>query len=291
VEAARETVQIALHDVRRSLKSAKGLVLLALYLGSFLLAGVGFVLASEGLARQLRERLEQNRLPVDPSQLELNVKTQLFTWFAGGDEALARSLAETPMIVLFFFGTALLFLPALVSLMGYDAVAGDVQGRTIRYTLLRARRGSYVCGKFLGQAGLLAVFTLAANVALLLFANVRVPGFELSTGLASLARYWSLAMLYGLVFVALALLASASTRVPLLALLLSFAGLFGFGVLWMLGASDGWVSVVAFLSPFRHWGRMFSPHAGDLVAGIGIYLAFIAALLAGAWGLVRARDL
>ena len=291
MEAARETVQIALHDVRRSLKSAKGLVLLGLYLGSFLLAGVGFVLASESMALELRERLEQNRLPVDPAELELEVKTELFENFAGGDEALARSLAETPMIVLFFFVTALLFLPALVSLMGYDAIAGDVQGRTVRYTLLRARRGSYVAGKFLGQAILLAVFTLATNVALLLFANVRVPGFELGAGLASLARYWSLAMLYGLAFVALALLASASTRLPLLALLLAFAGLFGFVVLWAFGAADGGLSALAYLSPFRHWGRLFSPHPGDLLAGIGVYLAFIAALLAGAWALVRARDL
>ncbi len=291
MEAVREALAIALHDTRRSLKSAKGIVLLTLFVGSFLLAGAGFVLASESVAKRLRSELAAGGVPIDAVMIEKQAKLKLFEGFAGDDAELAASLSETPMIVLFFFVSALLFLPLLTALMGYDTIAGDVQGRTVRYTLLRARRGAYVGGKFLGQAILLAVFTLATNLVLLGFAALRVPDFDLAAGLVSLSRYWSLALVYGLVFTALAVLSSSLTRYPLLSLLLAVSALGVFGVLWMFGFGEWSLSFLSHGSPFTHWGFLFSPHPGKLLSGIGIYAGFTAVLMGAAYALVRGKDL
>lgn len=291
MEAVNEAVAIALHDVRRSLKSAKGIVLLTLFVGSFLLAGMGFVLASEGLSKRARAELAAQNLPVDVATVEKEAKVKMFEGIAGDDAELAESLAATPMIVLFFFLSALGFLPMLVALMGYDVISGDVQNRTVRYTLLRARRGSYVVGKFCGQLLLLGVFTLVTNVALLGFAAVRVPDFDLAAGLAGLGRYWALAMVYGAVFVALVTFFSSLTRHPLLSLLGTVGALGAFGILWMFGAVDWSLASLGVLSPFAHFGRLFSPHPERLASGVGIYLAFAAVLLGGAFALVAKKDL
>lgn len=276
---------IAIHDARRTLRSARALALLTLFVGSFLLSGLGFVLAAEKATRTLLEAAPPG---TSAESVQEQARAELFRGLVR-DPDWAASLTATPSVVLFFFGAALLFLPALVCVMSYDAVAGELQNRSIRYTLLRCDRTAYLLGKLTGQTLLLAVFTSAVGVVLLGAAEARIPGFRALHALPWLARYELLAILYGAVFVALALLASTLTRLPLLALLLSFCGLFVFGVLWALGAS-GSLGFLSVLSPFAHLPRLFAPDLAGVAAAVGIYLIFLAALGGAALAALHVRD-
>jgi ABC-type transport system involved in multi-copper enzyme maturation permease subunit len=284
VEARRvnpsATLLVALHDLRRTLRSARVLALLAIFVGSFLLTGFGFVRATELAGVQAGGSAQDAGGESLPSQ---------FFHAVVRDAAWADALAATPSIVLFFFGAALAFLPALACLMSFDAVASELQNRSARYALLRCDRTSWLVGKLLGQVLLLAALVTFVGVVLFALAALRIPGFDVPAALPYLLRYDALAILYGSVFVALAVLASSLVQPPLLALLLSFCGLLGMGVLWALGASSS-LGVLAAASPFAHLGRFFAPDLPGVAAAAGIHLAYLAVLSGAALLVMRARD-
>lgn len=65
-------------------------------------------------------------------------------------------LEKVPSSVWIFQLFAIMAVPTLAAWLSSDMVAVDVQRRTLRYVLLRARRGAYVISKLLAHTALLA---------------------------------------------------------------------------------------------------------------------------------------
>ena len=76
-----------------------------------------------------------------------------------GVRDLASELLSTPPLAIFFGWVALTFTPLLVILVSSPRIAEEVGTSSVRFVLFRTTRGTWVCGKFAGQALLLFFYS------------------------------------------------------------------------------------------------------------------------------------
>jgi ABC-2 type transport system permease protein len=195
-----------------------------------------------------------------------------------------------------------LFLPVAVAVVAGDAVAGEAQGGTLRYLLVRpVGRTTLLVAKLVSVVAytMLAVVVVAAVayvVGTSLFGSAPLPsvsGTQLSTEQATLRTV--LAVLYVgwsmLGVAAVALFLSTLTDSPLAAALGAIALLVTSGVLVGLEAAS---SVQPYL-PTRYWLAFVDFFRDpvlyrDVVRGTALQAAYIGVFLTAAWANLMTKD-
>ena len=293
MEALRETFVIAGQDLKSALRSVKGIVLLALYALASLASGAVVVTIQAKIAKMVDSQMGQmaSQMSADQvAQAKHKAYLDLVTRFVG-DEKQAAYLISIPVIVFFFFWVSRTFLPLLIALMSYDQIDGEIQTRGLRFVLLRSRRGSVVVGKLMSNMALFLGITVLTNVALLVFATLRVPDFSLAESFPPLLRFWLLTLPLGLCFVALMSWFSSMFRSPYLALIIGLLAMFVAGILgWVAGHVDA-IHWLKWAIPFTYNDFLTSHTVGRQLIGAGAYLGFALLFTLLSYVTLRRKDL
>ena len=244
---------VATRELRRSLRSGKGVAIAALTLVGTLAAA----LLSVWLENAFRGGAVE---PAPPPSVD--AKRSLLLGVTG-DQALAEYLATIPIPLLIFLKVTIWLSPLVVALLGFDAVSGELQHRTVRYFTVRVRRASFYAGKLAG------LWVLAAIVALV--PNLVSAAIALSHGeLAGLAlAIWCVRFAFVVFFIAgawasLATCISAGFETPILALLTTFAVFFGVLVAGVSGlVSRNHHAGARIVGPNMGFYEFLSPNAYD----------------------------
>jgi ABC-type transport system involved in multi-copper enzyme maturation permease subunit len=211
-------------ELRRSVRSAKGIALgvvtlLGAVLTSFLVTSI------EGADRHSAAGTLSNEQFHELKRQVVEQQT--------GNAAFAAQTAAMPASLKAFLDVTIWLAPLLIALLGFDAVAGELQHRAVRFWTVRVRRSSYFAGKVLGLWALVALVTLAIQTIAGAVAFTRgyvTPGELLSWS----PRFWIVSVLIAGAWAAIATLVSSLFRTPVVALLTTFATFF---VLWVFGLS------------------------------------------------------
>ena len=283
----KETFIVLQHEVKRSLRSAKTLVLLILYALATLISGLVFIAATRTLQDKLNEALTGRELPPEAlMQMKLGGLSTIF----GKDEEQLKYLASMPLIVIFFAWFALFFLPLLTALIGFDQVSGELQTRSIRFVSLRARRGSLLAGKVLAQLALLFGLTAIINLAVFGYAALSIKDFPVGSGFLAMARFWALTLVYASAYVGVATLCSTLFRTPIFSFLTAVAFLFLTWVLALLAHLEK-LSFIKYALPSHYEDGFFKADTVAVLGSVGALCGFAAAFLALAYFALRTRDL
>jgi ABC-type transport system involved in multi-copper enzyme maturation permease subunit len=280
-------------ELRRSVRSAKGIVLgvvtlLGAVATSFLVTSiegagrqaVGGALTTQEFSELQRQAIEQQT----------------------GNSALAAQAASMPLSLKAFLDVTVWLAPLLIALLGFDAVAGELQHRSVRFWTVRMRRTSYFAGKLLGLWGLVALVTLAIQAIAGVVAMAKgyvTAGALVSWGL----RFWLVAVAIAGAWAAIAIVVSSLFRTPVVALLTTFATFF---VLWVFGMAADFSRARAameahVLDTSMRWYEYLYPNAyktlllaqdgHDVLRGSALLLGFVACAAVGGAALFERRDL
>jgi ABC-type transport system involved in multi-copper enzyme maturation permease subunit len=284
-----EIVIIARREVRRSARSVKGvLVGLLTLLGALLISLVCVWIegASRANAPSAAEFIELKRQALEK---------------ATGDGVLSAYLAKSPTSLFFFLEATVWLAPILVALLGFDTVAGELQGRSVRYWTVRVRRSSYFLGKLFGLWATVGVVALAMNAiagVVVLGRGYVTMGELLFWGL----RFWLVALVIAGAWSGLATLVSACFRTPMLSLLATAGVFWALGIFGVVAAgarrSDALVRGITrpmswyeYLYPNSYDVALLTPERGKFFVALGILLALIAGVAALGAALFQRRDL
>ena len=279
----QETLLICSHELRRMLRTPKAAILLLLYALVASLSGLVFVHVSGVLGDQL----DAHQMRSIVEELDLYRKT-VGLFF--GDEALALDwLLQMPPFLLFFYKFNLFFLPALVVLMGFDQVSGELAARSLRYLAPRAHRSSILLGKVLAELILLVALTGLMGLGAVLFTR-SAPEASWGVTLLGMLRFEVLTIFVMLAYLGLVALFSTLTRTPLYALVFAFCALI---LLWLVGAlgSTQSLSFLRWFAPATYEPSLLSAQALLVVRSVAAYLAFTALFLGGALFRLNRADL
>jgi ABC-type transport system involved in multi-copper enzyme maturation permease subunit len=279
-------------EVRRSVRSAKGIVLGVVTLLGAVVTSV-LLTSLEGAGRQAAGGLSRQEF----SELQRQAIEQ-----QTGNAALAAQAASMPISLRAFLTVTIWLAPLLIALLGFDAVSGELQHRSVRFWTVRTRRTSYFAGKLLGLWGLVALVTLviqaiAGTVAL-------VKGYVTAGELFSWGlRFWLVAVVIAGAWAAIAIVISSIFRTPVVALLTTFATFF---VLWVFGMAGEYSRARAsfeahvldtsmrwyeYLYPNAYQSLLLGENGHDVWRGAAVLLGFVACAAVGGAALFERRDL
>jgi ABC-type transport system involved in multi-copper enzyme maturation permease subunit len=288
---ASEIRLIATRELRRGIRSAKGIALGGLTL-------LGAFVAS--LVCVWIEGADRAKNSTQSTQAYIEIKRQLLEQ-ATGDPAFAAYLAGIPTSLLIFLKITVWLSPLLVALLGFDAVSAELQHRTIRFWTVRTRRASYLAGKLIGLWLITGVVALALNVLAGTVALARgyvTPGELMQWGV----RFWFVSFVISGAWAAVATFISSCFRTPILALMTTFATFF---VSWIAGAG-GFISrqrqaTEPTIGSHMAWYEYFYPNAYDtlllspdatkVLTALGILVGFVAITLAAMSFVFERRDI
>lgn len=271
----REIALVLMRELVRSLRSAKGIVLALITV----VGGVGTTMI--GLYVQAKV---YQRTGTAQGQL-IREEALKFAY----DDAIARSLAESPEVMFAMFSTTLTTSALLAAFVGYDAISTELQYRGIRYSTVRARRDSFVIGKLLGTFAVASLMTLVIHTIswlLMLVYGGGPPHIVLSWG----PRLWILTLPISMAWCALVTFASSLVKTPILALLSSLLAMLVTWICYGVGRAFkdyGWLSWV---HPGGFDRLLLSPEPLELAKGLVAAFGFAAVFLAGAVFVTTKRD-
>jgi ABC-2 type transport system permease protein len=274
-------------ELRRTVRSARALLLLLIY-GTFtVLAGLVVAALTRGIEQQL-----------DPTGA-VQARSSLLALLVGGDEGAFRALSGLPLLVPLVFRLTLVFLPLYVALLGFDQLSSEVGSRSVRYLVVRSRRSSIVLGKFAAQALVLAALVGVVVGGLFLAAGLRADIADPPAYAAVAARFWAAGTSLALAYLALTTLASGITSTPAGSLFTNLGFLLAFWALDLVGSRGeiqhrmtgqaSWSEPLKWLSPSAYTSGLLGPSSATLTSMVA-YTCFAAVFLAGAWAIFRVRD-
>jgi ABC-type transport system involved in multi-copper enzyme maturation permease subunit len=292
---------IARHELAITVATRRAVAAAGLYLVTALLGGVGYVKSLQGMQRQAERMLAERG--ANPAQAAEAVSRatheayeKLVMFLAGtADVPVAASLTDSLILPAFLWGS-LAFLPFLVVLTSFDVIAGDLQARSLCYSVLRAPRMAILLGKLLAQAALFVGLSVVSSLALLGVAASLLDDFAIVAAVPGLVRVWLLLLPYGFCYLCLSAFCSASLRQPTVALLAAFGLMVALRLLGLFahvpeGSALGPLRYLGWLSPAQYqaglWESGFTGPAFSALA----YLAFAAVFLAFANRVLAERDL
>jgi ABC-type transport system involved in multi-copper enzyme maturation permease subunit len=279
-------------EIRRSVRSAKGIVLgVVTLLGA--IATSFLVTTLEAAGRRAAGGLSAQEF----SELQRQTIEQ-----QTGNASLAAQEASMPLSLRAFLTVTIWLSPLLIALLGFDAVSGELQHRSVRFWTVRARRTSYFAGKLLGLWALVALVTLviqtiAGGVALV--KGYVTPGQLFSWGL----RFWLVAVAIAGAWAAIAVVTSSLFRTPVVALLTTMATFF---VLWLFGMAgefsrarssldahvlDTSMRWYEYLYPNAYQSLLLAQDGHDVFRGAALLLGFVVCAAVGGAVLFERRDL
>src|SRR5207249_987603 len=172
--------------------------------------------------------------------------------------------------------------PLLVAILGFDAVSAEVQHRSVRYWTVRARRWSYMVGKFLGLWAIVSAMTLSMHAFIWILVVARGDA-TFGTTLAWGLRFWAVTLPISAAWCGIATLVGSLFRSPILALLVTFASFFVLWLAWIIGGVSGAEPMMyAYPNFYEEW--LLSPRIERAGLGLAACVAFAAAtfsMLAG----------
>jgi ABC-type transport system involved in multi-copper enzyme maturation permease subunit len=291
VSPAVEIRLLVTRELRRSVRSVKGIVLGVITL-------VGAILTS--LAVVWIEGVDREKMGAGSNDAFIEMKKQMIEKQTG-DSGLASYMASMPWSLVTFLEVTIWLGPLLIALLGFDVIAGELQHKSVRFWAVRSRRWSYFAGKLVGLWSLVGLITLVLN---LLVGMVALTRGYVSIGQFFLwvPRFWLVAFVIAGAWAAIATFLSSCFKQPMLALLTTFLTFF---VLWLVGLggfiarakatydtgmtqSMGWYE---YLYPNGYDTMLLSPQPGKVLTAAGILLGFVAVVIAGGSFLFQKRDI
>lgn len=274
-------------ELRRTVRSARALILILVYGAFTVLAG----LVVAGLTRGIEQQSDPTAAVV--------ARSWMLSALVGGNESAIRALSGLPILVPLVFRLTLFFLPLYVALLGFDQLSSEVGSRSVRYLVVRSRRSSIVLGKFAAQALVLAVLVGVVVGGLFLTAGLGAEIAEPAAYLAMAVRFWIAGTALALAYLALTTLASALTSTPAGSLFTNLGFLLAFWALDLFGSQGeatrratghaSWTEPLKWLSPSGYASGLLGPSSATLTS-IVAYACFAAVFLAAGWGAFRVRD-
>lgn len=272
----------ATRELRRNLKSAKGIAMGSL----FLLGGTGGSLLYARLSRYALEQVSEGR--TIPEEALRNAKLEALK--RAYSEGAANYLVDCPAVLLLLFKGTLLAIPLLTLLAGFDSISGETQHRTMRYFAARAARPSIVFGKTLGLWVTVGGMTLLLHMASWLVSLAHKDGT--AGQIASWGpRLWLLSLACTACYAGLTTLFSSLFRTPVVALFVGVAALAGMGVLGLILSVIESAEQLSYILPGKYDSLLISHEPAKVLGAIGALLAWAAVTAMTASELVRRRDL
>lgn len=263
---------IAARDCRKSVRSAKGVVMLVIsMLGA---------LACTFKLPKFEEAMDDLH-KMDADQLRM-VKTSLFSKLYG-DDATGETLAGAPIKLVVLFFIAVWLVPLLVMIVGFDGISSDLQYRSVRYWTIRARRPSYYLGKFLALWMIIGLVTLVMQLMIWGVTIVRADAPLGETMLWGL-RFWATSLPITGAWCAIATLTGSLVRTPMLSLLVTGATFFLLFFVGYIIGKAGDVAPLRYLYPNNFDAWILSAKKDRMFEGLGVCLAYIVGTGAiGSW--------
>ena len=301
MQTLRDTWTVLGTELRRALKSPRVLLVLFLYLAF----SAGVMLAAGALSHQAQVQLEaQGQGGMEGLE---SPKAAMLAFLFGQDRGLLESLVVLPALLLVVFKLGLIFLPAYVALLGFDAVSAELQTRSLRYLTVRTSRTALALGKGLALVAVVLLLVTVVHLGAFGYALSSVEDFSWAHAAQAWPRLWGTTALVGLAMAALTTLCSTLSRTPALSLTLNFAVLLGFWATGTVGSGArimrnlqeqlshqpvavGWQERVGLLAPSTWSSELLYPDAGRALTGALALLLFAAFCAAGAVAVLRARD-
>jgi ABC-type transport system involved in multi-copper enzyme maturation permease subunit len=262
-------------ELRRNLKSAKGIFLFAL---SALGGTVTSLVATE------IDRMGQSQLTGE----QLSATRELFLTRMYGDPAMGKYLAQAPSVLLLILRLTVWLGPLVVALMGFDAVSGDLQQRSVRFWVVRMRRTSYCLGKFLGLWTAVSSVTLVMNLCVWGAVVVRHDaslGDALSWGL----RFWAVSLPISAAWCGIATLVGSLFATPILSLLATLATFFAIWIVYAVGQVRD-IVWLGYLYPNGYDAWLLAPDANRVALGALACFAFAGLAMTANAALFQTRD-
>jgi ABC-type transport system involved in multi-copper enzyme maturation permease subunit len=278
----QEVTLTAFREIRKNLRSAKGIAMFSLFfLGgavpSVLQVLLTKVTQSAGIDNAPDEALKQARLQV------------LTAYYENADTG--KYLVDCPNVLFFLLQGTFIFLPLLVLLVGFDQVAGEIQHRSIRYVVGRSRRASFVVGKAVGSWAVISIMVLVLHLTVWIVMLVRggtPPGDVLSWGL----RVWVFSAAYAAAFVGYTTLVSSFFRTPIVAMFVGAGiGFFLYLTYQILRAIGERTEAFTWIFPNKYEFLMLSPDPSRVLGGIALCIAWGSLCVLAATAIVRRRDI
>jgi ABC-type transport system involved in multi-copper enzyme maturation permease subunit len=252
-------------ELRKSLRSVKGLILL-----TFSLLGGTAVSLLLVKAEQLKHSELHDASPEAMRELQEQLLTKVYN-----DPEMGKYLSEAPYVLLAILGVTVWLAPLLIALLGFDSVAGDVQHRTVRYWTVRTRRASYMVGKFAGLWAVVALITFLMHLFIWVVVIARGDatfGSTISWGL----RFWAVTLPISAAWCGIATLVGSLFRTPLLALLTTFGVFFVMWLVWFIGVVSR-TDAMLYVYPNYYDAFLLSPKLDRLSIGVASCAAFAVA--------------
>ena len=238
---ATEIALVAGRELRKSIRSIKGIILGILTLLGSVLAVLICIALESGVRKDLgatstdafRDLYEQGMVK------------------SGTDPAVAHYVAHMPISLIAFLKVLVWIGPLLVAILGFDVVSGDVQHRTIRYWTVRSRRWSYLLGKFFGLWGIVAIVTASLLVISTIAISIRgyiTIGDFFTWGI----RCWLISAAIAGAWTAVATFISSRFKTPLFALLTICGAFFCMWMAGVIGTTVRWISAISVASKGPH---------------------------------------
>jgi ABC-type transport system involved in multi-copper enzyme maturation permease subunit len=243
---------IGAFDFVDSIRSRKAIALLVLFFAASLGSTYLFIKLLNAIEQSLAKALAVASTERPGAMTASLFESEQFRDVMGrlvGDRELAGVIMAIPPLALFYGALVLALVPVLVVLSSSDAIAQDVASGSIRYSLLRVDRLSFVLGKLLGQFSLLCAGMLVGAVASYVMGAILLAHFE-----PVLTGYWMLrlggrALLYGFAYLGIALGVSQLTRSAGLARALGITVWIGLAILGAVLDSRVVVAAAPSLAP------------------------------------------
>jgi len=260
VTALNEVGLIASREIRKNLRSVKGLVMVILSL-----------LGAIAVALLLVKLRKFNEMDMSAEQLRAGQEFVLSKKY--DDEQLGKYLAGAPAVLTSLMFMTIWLSPLLVAALGFDGISGELQHRSVRYWMVRARRGSYFAGKVIGLWTVVAAITLVMHV--LIWIVTLIQG---GTGTAGASETLSWGVHFYLVtlpisaaWCGIATLISSRCRSPIFAIFVTSAIFAALWVVYIVG-EVAQVKALTFLYPNSYDAWLLSPRI-DRVA-LGAFVCF-----------------
>jgi len=283
--SAREVGVVARRELTRNIRSGKGIAMFSL----FLLGGLVFSMLVSNIIGMLLKRLAEK---AELGNLPPELQRQLFESYLAemyGSEATAKHLAGSPAILYFLFKGTLVFLPLLVLLVGFDQLAGEIQHRTIRYSVGRASRASIVVGKALGIWGVVSVMVLVLHVTVWILVLAR-GGASVGEIVSWGGRFWLFSCVCAASYVGFACIVSSLFRTPIVAL---FVGAGIGAVLWLAHALLGLspkTEAITWAFPNAYEQLLVLPEAAKVLGGAVLFIVWGALCVSASTLIMTRRD-
>ncbi len=294
-------LEIARHEFNCILRTRRAMVIAGLYLVFAVLGGFIYVKIAQSLEEQALAFLVQQGMDLTAAADKLQVMSTpamegaIRKFIDLEPDQIATSLRGS-IILTVFFASSLAFLPLLIVITSFDQLSSDLESRSLCYSVLKAPRLSILLGKNLAYSALFVVLMGVSSLAFVAMAGAMLEHISFFDSLLGLFRAWLLLIPFGVLYVALASLASVVARTPFAALMLAFIAAVGMGLfdLASYAPEEGTLSVLRYfryLSPGNYeQGLWMTGIAAPLVSAL--MLSVFAAVFIGlaAWRL-EARDL